>query len=131
MDPSPLAVLERAELAARERRLAAGAEAERMLADAAARVASIESETPDRVASALGNLRSTHESRASAEVVAIERELASLDARPRRPGTDAAFTAAVELVVAAVLGEAQREDPERPARELAAASATTTSGGAD
>jgi hypothetical protein len=104
MDASPLAILERAELAARERRLAATAEAEHILAAAAERAAAIEAAVPDRIAAALADLRRTHAERAAAEVQAIERELASLGATPL-PGRDDAFSAAVELVVAAVLGE--------------------------
>jgi hypothetical protein len=126
MDPSPLVILERAELAARERRLAAATEAESILAAAAERVAAIEAETPDRIASALGDLRSHHEKHASAEVVAIQRDLAALEARPTRRSTEAEVAAAVDLVVAAVLGE-ERTDRTRhavPEPEHAVASAT-------
>jgi hypothetical protein len=105
MDLSPLAILERAELAARERRLAAGAEADDILAAAEERVAAIEAETPDRVAAAIVDVRRRHEERAEAEVQAIGRELADLPASPARVDGETAFAAAVELVVAAVLGE--------------------------
>lgn len=105
MDSSPLAILERAELAARERRLAANAEAEEILAAAGLRVAAIEAETPDRVAAALADLRLRHDERADAEVRAIEQELAELTASPARVEQETATATAVELVVAAVLGE--------------------------
>jgi vacuolar-type H+-ATPase subunit H len=128
MDSSPLAILEQAELAARERRLAANAEAEEILAAAGLRVAAIEAETPDRVAAALQDVRHRHDERADAEARAIEQELADLPALPARGGQDPAFAAAVELVVAAVLGEGASGAVARSAPAPAAASPATGRG---
>jgi hypothetical protein len=114
MDLSPLAILERAELAARERRLAAAAEAERILAAAAERAGLIEAELPDRIAAAVAELRRAQDERATVELDRIERELADLEAESGRPTTKGAFRAAVDLVVAAVLGERDRPSPTDP-----------------
>jgi hypothetical protein len=119
MAGSSLIVLEGAELAARERRLAAVAEAERIVAAATERAAAIEAAIPGQVEAALADRRREHEVRAASAVAAIEAELADLEravarpdlerAGPRGAATDPAFEAAVALVVAAVLGET---DPE-------------------
>jgi hypothetical protein len=116
-DPSPgaaespytsvVGALERAELAARELRLAAETEAEGISARAAAAVAELESATPTRIAAALDELRAQHEAAADAEIAAIE-------AGSERAGTGdapppATVRRAAELLVAAVLGEAARE----------------------
>ena len=97
--------LERVELAARERRLTAESEAERVGAAAAATVTEIESAVPARVASALAELRAGYLERAAAEVASIERALLARDepvaSEAGRPNLDAA----VGLVVAAVLAE--------------------------
>lgn len=128
MDLSPLAILERAELAAREQRLAATAEAEEILAAAELRAAAIEAETPDRVAAALQDVRHRHDERADAEVRAIEQKIADLPALPARGGQDPAFAAAVEVVVAAVLGEGASGAAARSAPAPAAASPATARG---
>jgi hypothetical protein len=105
---SVVAELERAELAAREKRLVAEAEAARMIEDAAIRAHAIEAELPVRVAAALAALREGHLRRATEEVARIERELAGSigGASPGDAGTGS--DAAVEYVVAMVLGEPGR-----------------------
>ncbi len=130
VEGSILARLERAELAARERRLAAEAEAERILEAAGATVGGIDAGVPARIATALAELRARHIRRAHDEVAAIEAELAELELnvgnRPQQedwpvdsgpaeapvdsgpaeaPIDHGAFESAVQLVVAAVLGE--------------------------
>ena len=127
MEPSPLAILERAELAARGRRLTATAEAERIVAAAAERATVIEAGVPDRIASALADLRRVHDMRAAAEVEAIERDLAALEAEADRPDDLGAFDAAVRLVVAAVLGE--DTDSRRTESAARVTAATATGGG--
>jgi hypothetical protein len=99
--------LERVELAARERRLTAETEAERIGAAAAAAVTAIEAAVPERVTAALTAMRSGYLERAAAEVASIERELAARDepAGSRTGGAPPNVDAAVELVVAAVLAE--------------------------
>jgi len=133
-----IAELERAELAARERRLAAEWEAERIAEAAAAEAAAIADGVEARVTAALADRRRWHLERADAAVVAIEEELARLvdahdlagpagaapgplatTAKPARsapvpsnqvqPGDVAAFDAAVEAIVAAVLAEPEGE----------------------
>lgn len=101
--------LEQAELAARERRLAAEAEADRLLEAARQRVREIEAGLEARIAAALADLRRAHLERAEAEVAAIEAELAGRARRlPADAATSPAFDEAVELVVGAVLGETGR-----------------------
>lgn len=104
---SLLGELERAELAARERRLAAESEADAIRTGAADSVAEIEAALPARIAAALAESRARHEAAADAEI-------AALDARPSRgTGTGAGAEAlpeatigrAAELLMAAVLGE--------------------------
>jgi adenosylmethionine-8-amino-7-oxononanoate aminotransferase len=100
----PLAVLERAERWARERRLAALAEADRISAEAAARVAAIEAERPARIEARLAELRAAY-ARATAEQVAavetdpLDRGAAAVPADPAR------IAEAAEVLVRAVLGE--------------------------
>ncbi|MEX1173417.1 MAG: hypothetical protein WEG56_12495 [Chloroflexota bacterium] len=105
---SVVAELERAELAAREKRLVAEAEAARMIEDAAVRANAIEAELPVRVAATLAALREEHLRGATEEVARIERELAGSigGAPPGDAGTGP--DAAVEYVVAMVLGEPGR-----------------------
>lgn len=104
---SVLARLERAEQAARERRLSAEAEAERELEAAARTVVEIEAGAPTRVAAALTALREDHLRRARDEIATIEAELTALEAgEVGRPRERERFGQAVEHVVAAVLGEA-------------------------
>jgi hypothetical protein len=107
MDLAPLATLERAELAAREQRLGAAAEADRIIAAATDRAAAIAAGVPDRIAAAVAELRRAYDERARHEIEQIERELAMLEATPQTTA-DPAFAAAVELVVRAVLGERER-----------------------
>jgi hypothetical protein len=114
-----LAELERAELAARERRLAAQAEADRIVEQARLTAADIAAGLDARVAEELEAFRRETLDGAELEAAAIERELAELG----RPGDAAAagvpepgfpepgsvrssgFGGAVDEVVAAVLGE--------------------------
>jgi len=103
---SVLATLERAEQAARERRLSAEAEAERELEAAARTAAEIEAGAPARVAAALAALREDHLRRARAEIATVEAELATLEGRGAgAPEQRERFGQAVEHVVSAVLGE--------------------------
>lgn len=97
--------LERVELAARERRLSAETEAERIRTTAAATVADIESAVPARVTGALDRLRAGYLARAAAEVASVERELALHDDAATPDTPPAGFAAAVDLLVAAVLAE--------------------------
>ena len=103
---SVLARLERAEQAARERRLSAEAEAERELEAAARTVAEIEAGAPARIAATLAALREDRLRRARDEIATIEAELAALEGREADgPAERERFGQAVERVVAAVLGE--------------------------
>lgn len=103
---SVLARLERAEQAARERRLSAEAEAERKLEAAARTVGEIEAGAPARIAGALAALREDQLRRARDEIATIEAELSALEAGGAgRPTERERFGQAVEQVVAAVLGE--------------------------
>lgn len=116
MTQSALIGLERAELAARERRLAAAAEAERRVAAASAEAERIRDGIDAEVRSALEARRREHADRAAAEIAAIEAEIAALgddgragdgpgDGTGGRSPADPAEARAVELVVAVVLGE--------------------------
>lgn len=105
-EASLIAELERAELAARERRLAAEVQADRLLEAACASVREIEAGVGARVADALAGLRRTHLEQAEAEVKTVEAELARLQACPEHGGgRPATFDGAVEHIVAAVLAE--------------------------
>jgi hypothetical protein len=105
-----LAALEQAELAARERRLAAVAEAERIVAAATERARAIEDAIPSRADAARADRRREHEDRAARDVAAIEAELADLEREAAHGAAPApAFEDAVALVVAAVLGERESE----------------------
>ena len=107
MDTAILLELERAELAARERRLAGEAEAERIVADARARAARIERRVPARIARALTQRQRRHEAAAHELIADLEASIAELSAvaasTEREP--DAVRDAAVAVVVAAILGE--------------------------
>jgi vacuolar-type H+-ATPase subunit H len=101
--------LEQAELAARARRLAAEAEADRLIETAREEARRIEAESDAQVANALAELRRRYLEQAESEVAAIEAELAGrAGQREAAAATGPAFEAAVELVVAAVLGETGR-----------------------
>ncbi|OGO54144.1 MAG: hypothetical protein A2Z32_10425 [Chloroflexi bacterium RBG_16_69_14] len=97
--------LERVELAARERRLFAETEAERVRAAATSAVADIESAVPARVTAALAELRAGYLDRAAAEVASVERELAPCDEPAAPDAPPPGLAAAVDLLVAAVLAE--------------------------
>ena len=101
-----LATLERAEQAARERRLSAEAEAERELEAASRAAGEIAAGAPARIAAAITALREEHRRRARDEVAAIEARLAALEGGeiPVVPESGR-FEAATELVVRAVLSE--------------------------
>ena len=108
MDDGPLAVLERAELAARERRLAAVSEADRIRAAADEVAVRIDADVPGRIKSAVEALRLRHDTRATVEIAEIERELAALAGdEPGAQDDDehAGLSAAASLVIAGVLGE--------------------------
>ncbi len=102
MAGSVLVELERAELAARERRLAAATAAEARIAVATEEAARIRAGIDAAVDEALATRRREHLERATAQVAAIEAEIAALDARDEGGGER---DAAVELVTASVLGE--------------------------
>jgi vacuolar-type H+-ATPase subunit H len=100
METSALVVLERAERAARERRLTAGLEAERRIAAARAEVARIERDAETEAAAVAAVVR-------QAVLEAADREIAALEAGTTgasRP-TEDALVAARTFVVAALLGE--------------------------
>lgn len=108
-----LGELERAELDARERRLAAQAEADRLLEAARTAIDELEAGLDARTEEAIAALRLDLLGRADREVATIERELAAIDravagtsAGGRGRAERARFEAAVGDVVAAVLGEA-------------------------
>lgn len=105
----PLATLERAERRARERRLAAQAEADRIAAEAAERVAAIEAELPAQIEARLAELRATYARAIDEAVAAAEGELLSSGSSAAEPALrtrDAPRIAeAAGILVRAVLGE--------------------------
>lgn len=115
----PLAILERAERRARERRLAALAEAEEIAAEAARRAAAIEAGLSARIEARLAELRASYERLTAEEVAAIEGWPGALSAAPdtgasaagggaaSRPADaiEPRLAAAAEILVRAVLGE--------------------------
>lgn len=105
METPALVVLERAEHAARERRLAAGLEAERRVAAARAEASRIEAEAEAEAEAAAARSR-------DAILAAADRQIAALETgtdETFRPG-EVALAAARALVVAALLGEVPPED---------------------
>ena len=100
MEPSALVLLERAERAARERRLAAGLEAERLVADARRDAQRLESDAEAGAATAAASARRAVEAAAEQEITALETGRGDTF----RPG-ERALDAARALVVAALLGE--------------------------
>jgi hypothetical protein len=97
--------LERVELEARERRLTAASEADRIRTAALATAGEITAGVPERVAAALAKLRARQVDAAEVEVATIN---AHLDSAPARSGPGPALPvadAAVDLLVAAVLAE--------------------------
>jgi vacuolar-type H+-ATPase subunit H len=109
-EASVLAALEKAEMAARERRLAVSSEAEGIVSAARQRAATISSQAGRRIADALDELRGAAEAEADAATEEIERLAAGRSAAGTAPAdADAAFEHAVAIVVAHVLGEASSE----------------------
>lgn len=118
-DQTAFSELERAELAARERRLVAETEASRIIDAARAQVREIEAAVAADIARGLARAARRSRARTRREVGAIEDRLrdlvASISAQATDPSSGRAaaddhrdrFEAAVELVVAAVLGEAE------------------------
>ena len=104
MGDTPFTVLERVELAAREQRLTAEAEAEAILAEARNRAAAIEAHLPERVDATVREVRARQAQSAAREIAAIEAELVAVD-QPAVGESGDAMEAAVRLIVAAVLGE--------------------------
>jgi len=101
-----LATLERAEMAARERRLAASTEAERIATVGRERASAITSRAERRVADALEALRKEAASGADRAIEALQREAAKRAGASAGPtDADPAFDGAVDLVVASILGE--------------------------
>ncbi len=105
MDRPVLAVLEDAELRARERRLAAAAEAERRLADAAALAAAIEKRVAPTAARAVADARAASDARVAAAIARIEAAMHAIDATTGVDPDDTAIGDAADVIVAAVLGE--------------------------
>lgn len=114
MRDSILIELERAELVARERRLAAAGEADRRLAAARGEADRIAAGLDDAVEQALDARRREHAQRAAAEIATVEAALRALEASDGAgsrstsdldPRADEAERAAADLVVAVVLGE--------------------------
>lgn len=109
MDVSILIALERAELAARERRLAAEAEAEGILEAARVEARAIEAGVESGVAAALAELRAGLIGRAREEAAGVEAEIEALAGSNGTEAADRAararFEQAVARIVAAVLGE--------------------------
>ncbi|MGZ6372818.1 MAG: hypothetical protein ACXWL8_05420 [Candidatus Limnocylindria bacterium] len=116
MDTAILLELEQAELAARDRRLAAELEAGRILDDARTEAQAIDAGIERRISRVIATRRRRHRVAAEREIAAMEAEMAALDpagppgieAPPvgrRRPPLTPSLDRAVELVVAAVLGE--------------------------
>ena len=107
-----LAKLERAELAARERRLEAQATADRILDDARLSAERLRAGAEARIAAELEAFRRRTLGEAAREVAEIEAAIAALDRQrgpegrgPAAPDHGPGFERAVEAVVAAVLGE--------------------------
>jgi hypothetical protein len=105
MERSVLAELERAELAARARRLAAAAEADGRIAVARKRAERTLARRDRAAARAVAAVRRRHAAEADRAVAALEAEIDQVTAGMRVAPDDPAFGDAIELVVAAVLGE--------------------------
>lgn len=110
-----LAALERAEMAARERRLAASNRAEGIVTAAREQAATISAQADGRVDEVLRALRQATEAEADAAIEALEREA---EARPAPSASlglaDASVAQAVSTVVAHVLGETAPVGDEGP-----------------
>jgi phage-related tail protein len=105
MEGTILLELERAELAARERRLRAEGEAEEELARAREQAAETASGVERAIGEAIEARRQTLDAEAEGEIEALGRELAELEGEPGADRERAAVRRAVELVVASVLAE--------------------------
>jgi hypothetical protein len=110
MSASALVELERAELRARERRLAAATEAEQRVAVATAAAARIRDGIAAAIAAAVEARRAEHEAECAAEIAAIESEAAGPLGHPPAPAAggssaDTRLELAVGRLVAAVLDE--------------------------
>jgi len=116
VDTSILIELERAELTARERRLAAEAEAEQLLAAAQAEAQALEAGVKQRISRAIARRRRQQRAAAELEIEAIRAEIAGLELAGHgadgRSAEDAALERAAGFVVAAVLGEDLGEGPQ-------------------
>ena len=101
------AALERAEMAARERRLVASSEAERITTAARAEVAQILAGADPRIDDAIERLRHTAEAEADAAIEELQREAFDrIGDQHRSSDDDPVFERAVAMVVAHVLGDA-------------------------
>ena len=100
---SVVGALEAVELAARERRLVAEAEAEQILSRAGAAVERCAAAVPARISAAVRELRARHEAAADLEIREIEAAIRSTDADGA--AAPATVERAAALLVAAVLGE--------------------------
>jgi hypothetical protein len=111
MEGPTLFELERAELVARERRLEAEAEAERLIAAARRRVAELEAGTDEAVARGIADRRGALLDDADHQVEALEHEIAALEAEGTTPASarDERHHRAVALVVRMVLAEPATE----------------------
>lgn len=108
MTVSLLAELEQVELDSRAKRLATEAEADRRLAVARATADEIAIAGALEVEAAVSALGARYREQADAQVAAAEAELAQCDREAdERPAADPGFEAAVEAIVAAVLGETE------------------------
>ena len=116
IEATVLAALEQAEMAARERRLAAATQAESILAAAHERAATIAEQAVRRVEEAEDELRRVTEAQADATIADLERSAAPRSDADTGPGsTDFGVEQAVATVAAHVLGEAilENDDGER------------------
>ena len=112
-----LEALEQAEMAARERRLAASGEADAIVAAARQRAAAIAAEAGRRTDDALDELRRAAEAEADAAVANLERMAAvQADARTTDRQADPRVEGAVSIVVAHVLGEVTADGNEQERR---------------
>jgi hypothetical protein len=108
-EASVLEALEQAEMAARERRLAASSQAERIVTAARQRAAAIDAQAGRRVEDALDRLRSAAEASADAAIADLERVAEEHAAGRRERDDDRRARQAVALVVAHLLGEVSSE----------------------
>lgn len=104
MERPILLELERTELAARERRLTAEAEAEQLLLAARGAVTAIEAGTAEMVARAIDERRRALLGEAEREVAEIEAEIAAWEQMPETDADDR-HRRAVAMVIASVLAE--------------------------